>query len=79
MESSYTVDTYRLMTALEKWESQGAQMDSGSGPSGDADESVSGDNDLEFDPNGDPFESFTEPSDEPSRFHTPSEALSHTC
>jgi len=54
-------------------------MDSGSGPSGDADESVSGDNDLEFDPNGDPFESFTEPSDEPSRFHTPSEALSHTC
>jgi len=64
------LDTSRLMTALEKWETQGAPTNSCSGSSNDADQSESGDSDLESEPDDDPFASLTEPSVEPSRFHT---------
>jgi hypothetical protein len=63
------LDTSRLMTALEKWETQGAPMNSGAGSSDDADESESGDSDLESE-SDDPFAHLTEPSVDPSRFHT---------
>jgi hypothetical protein len=64
------LDTSRLMTALEKWETQGAPTNSGSGSSDDADESESGDSDLGSEPDDDPFASLTEPPVNLSRIHT---------
>jgi hypothetical protein len=64
------LDTPRLMTALEKWETQGAPANSGSGSSDDADESESGASDINSGPDDDPFASLTDPSVNPALSHT---------
>jgi len=64
------LDTSRLITALENWETQGAPTNSGFSSSDDADKPESSDSDLGSEPDDDPFASLTELSVDPLRFHT---------